>query len=87
MVYKMKHVDDDDDPHWFISSHPRVAKTKSSLCTVDDHLGKSEVMVQTWWSGEGFTFTIDSEGKTREIELSWQEWEALRLSVEAMQKD
>ena len=66
---------------------PQVQKTKSALCVVDDHLGKSDVMIDTWWSGEGFTVRVDRESKAETLDLSWQEWEALRLCVEAVSVD
>ena len=34
-----------------IPNPPRVVNTKSVLLDADDHLGKSTIMVDTWWSG------------------------------------
>lgn len=73
-----------DELPFGITRRPRVADTKAALCCVDDHLSTSDVMIQTWWSGEGFTLQIDCEGKRELLDLSWQEWEALRLCVEAV---
>lgn len=75
-----------DELPFGIVGPPRVQRTKSALCCVDDHLGKSEVMLDTWWSGEGFTLRANRNGKSETLDLSWQEWEALRLCVEAVLK-
>ena len=70
-----------------IKRPPQVAKTKAALCVVDDHLGKSDVMVETWWSGEGITLQIDGKDGRQQIDLSWSEWDAARLCVEAVTAD
>ena len=75
----------DDD--WFFVMLPRVQSTKAVMCTVDDHLGKSDIMIDTWWSGEGFTLQIASDGKKREMEISWQEWEAIKRSIDAIDSE
>ena len=76
-----------------ITHLPRTCDTKASLIRVDDHLGKSDVSIQTWWNGEGFTLQIDSEETIpslvrppQSIDISWQEWEALKLLVKDITK-
>lgn len=63
---------------------PQVASTKSALCDVDDHIGKSSVMVDTWWNGEGVTISCQRGEVTSQIELQWSEWEAVKLCVSAV---
>lgn len=75
-------MDDDDD--WYIKSPPRVANTKAVLCVVDDHLAKSEIMLTTWWSGEGFTLEIEGKDGVRKMDFSWQEWEAAKKCLDAL---
>lgn len=64
-----------------IKHRPKLANTKSVLCDVSDHLGESTVMVDTWWSGEGFTVHVHAKDGKREIDFSWSEWDALRLCL------
>ena len=63
-----------------VARRPRVANTKSALCCIDDHHGKSELMVDTWWSGEGFTLQISDDGE-KSIQITWTQWDALKLTV------
>lgn len=76
-----------NDDDWFFVMLPRVQPTKSVMCTVDDHLGKSDIMIDTWWSGEGFTLRIESDGEKREMDVSWQEWEAIKRSIDAIDSE
>ena len=65
---------------------PRTCKTTATLVTLDDHLGKSDLLAWTWWSGEGFTLEIQEEGKAAEqIDISWSQWDALKLVVKELQ--
>lgn len=66
---------------------PRTAKTTATLATIDDHLGKSDLMAWTWWSGEGFTLEIQEYGKVAErIDISWTQWDALQLVVKELDR-
>ena len=68
-----------------IVAEPRSANTKAAVIDVDDHMAKSSLHVNTWWSGEGITVTVDDEnGKRQQIDLSWQEWRALKMAVKAV---
>lgn len=70
-----------------IVSEPRVSNTKAVLVPIEDHLSKSNVLVSTMWSGEGITVEVsDEKGKTQQIELSWQEWTALKMAVKALKE-
>lgn len=67
----------------FLKVKPRAVDTVAVAAEVDDHLGESCVMIQTWWSGEGFTLTIEDRGETpmrqtQEVDLTWTQWEAVR---------
>lgn len=76
-----------DELPFGLKSLPDVQNTKASAVDVCDHLGESSIYIDTWWSGEGFTIRIDRKGEGKqEIELSWQEWEAVRLSIKAINK-
>lgn len=78
------------DLPFYISREPNVAKTLAALQTVEDHLGRSDVMVNTWWSGEGFTVEIhnqDDKPPTRQsIDITWQQWDSLKRVVKAILK-
>jgi hypothetical protein len=66
-------------------SAPRVADTKATCVDIDDHLGKSSIHVNTWWSGEGVTVAVDPEkGERQQFDLSWQEYDALRAAIKAI---
>ncbi len=69
-----------------IAQPPMVSNTKACLVVVDDHLGKSSVMVETWWSGEGFTIQIDDSGKTERLEVTWTQSRAIRLALDEIKK-
>jgi hypothetical protein len=61
---------------------PRVQSTHACLVSVDDHLGKSDVMVNTWWNGEGYTIIVtDEKDDEREIDLSHTQWEAVKAAI------
>lgn len=73
---------------------PSVANTKEALSDVEDYMGKrSIVMVNTWGCGDGFTVEIDDwkeDGtvtRTQRIELSNDQWDAVRACVTAVRKD
>ena len=68
-----------------IASEPTVADTKAASVVISDHLGNSTLHVNTWWSGEGFTFSLEADDcRNDAIDLSWQEWAALKLAVKAI---
>jgi hypothetical protein len=69
-----------------LTKKPRVQNTQASLANIDDHLGESSVMVQTWWSGEGFTVEIQDKNSSDKLDISWTQYEALKLSVEEILK-
>jgi hypothetical protein len=62
------------------------------LSLVEDHLGKSHVMVTTWGNGEGFTIElqdIDENGKTTEVwrlQVTWSQWSAIKACLKKVQK-
>lgn len=64
---------------------PRVAETLSALVDIDDHIGKSSVIVETWWSGEGITITVDNGKDGRErIDLTWSQWTAVKMCAKSI---
>lgn len=65
---------------------PRVVPTHASYAELDDHLGLSYLSVQTWWSGEGFTLEIQNSNETHKADITWTQYEALKVSVESIQK-
>jgi hypothetical protein len=73
-------------------SKPDVSSTKEASSLVDDHLGKSHVMITTWGNGEGFTIELqenDVSGKINQkqcLEVTWSHWDAIRACVKAVQK-
>jgi hypothetical protein len=73
-------------------SKPDVSSTKEALSLVEDHLGKSHVMVTTWGNGEGFTIElqdIDENGKTTEVwrlQVTWSQWSAIKACLKKVQK-
>jgi hypothetical protein len=73
-------------------SKPDVSSTKEASSLVDDHLGKSHVMITTWGNGEGFTIELqenDVSGKVaeeRRLQVTWSQWSAIRACVKAVQK-
>ncbi len=68
---------------------PSVANTKSAVVDIDDHLGKSSVMVDTWWNGEGMTLRVcESDQPDVALDVSFTQWVALKLAVKAvLEKD
>ncbi len=72
---------------FFLDREPQVANTHAVLATVKDHLGESDVMITTWWNDEGFTIDVEdlkhSNAAKRSMEISWNEWDALRRCVKA----
>lgn len=73
---------------------PSVSSIKEAVSDVEDYMGnRSIVMVCTWGSGDGFTIEIDDWTKdgavtrTQRIELSNDQWDALRACVTAARKD
>jgi hypothetical protein len=73
-------------------SKPDVSDTKESSSLVDDHLGKSHVMITTWGNGEGFSIElqdIDDSGKVAEkqrLQVTWSQWSAIKACLKAVQK-
>lgn len=67
-----------------ITTKPSVSKTHAALVSIDDHLGKSDVMIQTWWNGEGFTLTIGEGAKSQMIDISHVQWTATKMAVRAI---
>ena len=72
-----------------IPREPRVANTKVAMVDVDDHLGKSSVMVGTWWSGEGLTIEVHGTDHVprQSIDLTFSEFEAMKLAVRAVMEE
>jgi 2-phospho-L-lactate transferase/gluconeogenesis factor (CofD/UPF0052 family) len=56
------------------------------LLDISDHSGDSTMHVNTWWNGEGFTLFLDGDKKVHEIDLTWTQWDALKLAVKAIKK-
>ena len=75
---------------FYLEREPQVANTHAVLATVKDHLGESDVMVTTWWNGEGLTIDVEDRKAphTRKvsINISWCEWDALKRCVKAIEK-
>jgi hypothetical protein len=73
-------------------SKPDVSSTKEASSLVDDHLGKTHVMVTTWGNGEGFSIElqdIDDSGKATEVrrlQVTWSHWRAVKACLKAVQK-
>jgi hypothetical protein len=71
---------------------PDVSDTKEASSLVDDHLGKTHVMLTTWGNGEGFTIEleeIDESGKTTEVrrlQVTWSQWRAVKACLKKVQK-
>ncbi len=63
---------------------PNVSNTKAALVDIDDHLGKSSVMVDTWWNGEGLTVTIFDGDEERSLPFTHTQWEAAVLAARAI---
>jgi hypothetical protein len=70
-------------------SKPDVSSTKEASSVVDDHVGKSHVMVITWGNGEGFSIELeDIDGKTNQkqrLEVTWSQWRAIKACVKEVQ--
>lgn len=70
-----------------IIHEPHVAKTVSVDVSIDDHLGKSSVLVQTWGNGEGFTVHVIEGNDEWRLDLTDTQWTALKMCAKkAMQK-
>jgi hypothetical protein len=69
---------------------PDVSDTKEASSLVDDHLGKTHVMLTTWGNGEGFSIELqDIDGKTNQkqrLEMTWSQWRAIRACLKKVQK-
>lgn len=65
---------------------PRVQSTLAVHAELDDHLGKSYVYAQTWWSGEGFSLEIQNSDETHKADITWTQYEALKVAVDEIQK-
>lgn len=70
-----------------VTRPPSTCNTKASLITLDDHLGKSELMAWTWWSGEGFTLEVQNDREPpRHVDITWTQWDALKMIVRDLLK-
>lgn len=70
-----------------IIREPYVARTVSVDASIEDHLGRSSVLVQTWGNGEGFTVHVIEGNNERRLDLTDTQWTALKMCVKkAMQK-
>lgn len=73
-----------------IAKYPNVTDTKAGLVGVNDHTSKSTILANTWWNGEGFTLTIaneDCDNVKFNADITWQQWEAIKLLIEALTKE
>lgn len=63
-----------------IKNPPQVTNTKSAQVDVEDYLTKSNILVNTWGNGEGIDILVDEE----RLELSWAQWDAIKLAVKSL---
>jgi len=76
----------DEELPFGLIKKPSVQTTHSVYAELDDHLGKSYLMAQTWWSGEGFSLEIQNSNETHKVDITWTQYEALKVAVNEMQK-
>lgn len=82
---KRRNHNSDRKPPWYIKYGPTSDVVAGSSVDIEDHFGKSSVIVTEWANGEGFDVLLDCEKQPQQrLEISWQEWGALKIAVLAM---
>lgn len=71
---------------WFIKDGPIVHEVLAAGISIDDHFGPEHIGVTEWANGEGLQVDLVPEkGPDKRIELTWQEWTAIKKAVRAIQ--
>ena len=71
---------------------PDVSETREAISRINDHLGRSVVIVHTWGNGEGISVELNDEDKKgsyvkeQRIELQWSQWHAIVACVKSLMK-